>query len=937
MTRRVQAFKAHYNTYYNGQLAFKDGELAQETGNKDNFTDVIPFYMTGNKTTVTLGKSDFDRAVEKCQKTIKQHSITKRPEWKGNKAQTPKDKIWLNQKEYNPFLYKAWFLLGESQFRKGEYMEAASTFAYIQHIYFSDPDIIAKARLLEAKCYAELEWYYDSEDLLNKTERDSFPTNLKSLKAAVEANIFVRQKQYEEAIPNLLLAVKKEKRSLQKTRIYYLLGQLYHRTGNDVSAYKYYSKVIKRNPPYELEFNARIHRTECITNGQLKQIRYLQSMARSEKNKDYLDQVYYAIGNVYLSMGDTIGAINSYETGVEKSTRNGIEKGVLLLHLSRLYWQTEKFVRCQKTYSDALSLFDKDMDDYAEIYERSKILDDLLPYASAVELQDSLQRLAKMSPQQREKVIEKIIEELKKKEKEEERKAAESEEAAKSASTNTRNNKTNNGRANNNTNANNSQKSVWYFYNATTVEAGKKEFANKWGKRKLADDWRRSNVTVLSDYNAEEQTDSVSADSTQRKDMQAESSPKDKKADKKRQKEEEKANDPHNVEYYLKDIPLTEEQMDESNSSLVDGLYGSAIIYKDEMENLPLAKRTFDRILSDFPDFESKDEVYYNLFQLYSRMNDSLTAEDYRQKLLTEYPQNEHAKLIADPLFLYKGKYGKHIEDSIYTEAYNDFCQGNFRSVVEKNEYASREYPNGDNRARFLFITAMSKLELGEREEFLTAMRDIVENYPKSTISELAGMYVKGLKEGRLLASGKFEMGSIWERRHGVGEEGDSLAVDTAFSKEKNNDWVFAIAYERDSVDENQLLFEIAKYNFTNFTVRNFDIATDKGDGIDMLQVRTFNNYDEAYIYLHRLMNNEEMAYKLGGLKCFIISEDNLKLLMKGFSFADYFEFYDENFDRLGHLQVDDDTLDSTDEIINYDEQEEEYYEEEEEEENFIF
>ena len=87
-----------------------------------------------------------------------------------------------------------------------------------------------------------------------------------------------------------------------------------------------FTKVIRRNPPYELEFNARIARTETMSKGNSKQmIRKLKSMARNPKNKDYLDQVYYAIGNIYLADGDTLHAIWAYNDGVEKATRSGIE------------------------------------------------------------------------------------------------------------------------------------------------------------------------------------------------------------------------------------------------------------------------------------------------------------------------------------------------------------------------------------------------------------------------------------------------------------------------------------------------------------------------------------------------------------------------------------------------------------------------------------
>lgn len=941
LVRSVHAFKARYNTYFNGHEAYKEGVLLQEQGNRDNFTEVIPLYVTGNKATVKIGTGNFDRAVEKSQKAIKMHSITKRPEWNKSRPKTAKDRIWLSQKEYNPFLWRAWFMMGEAQFRKGEYMEAASTFAYIQRLYFSKPNLVARARLLEARCYAEMEWFYDAEDLISRAQRDSFPNNLEPLKASVLGDMQLRQKQYPEAILNIEKALKGERRNLPKTRMYLLLGQLYHRIGHDPEAYRYFKKVIRRNPPYELEFNARIQMSEAMSKNQSKQIiRKLKAMAKNPKNKEYLDQVYYAIGNIYLSKGDTTHAIWAYKDGVEKSTRNGIEKGVVLLHLGQLYWNREKFVDAQKCYSQAFGLLDKDHDSYREVDERSKILDELLPYASAVELQDSLQMMASLDSVTRMEKIKKTIEELKKKEKEEEKKAMEA-----------ANPQANQGRQRPGGvvqqgvgNRNAQQTAVWYFYNPTAVAAGKAEFERKWGKRELADDWRRNNKTVLNDFNEEELTDSVlaakdSIAAVEDSIYQANKGKKQSRAEKDSIKAEEYANDPHRPEYYLKDIPLTEEQMAASNAALVEGLYGAAIIYKDRMDNFPLAERTFQRILLNFPDFQKMDEIYYNMFQLYSRMERRDDAEDYKQRLIAEYPDNEHGKLIADPDFEFKGRYGKQIEDSVYQDTYDAFKFSDYHTVIRNSQEMAEEYPEGANRARFMFLEALSKLELGDREHFMADLRTIVEKYPQSSVSELAGLYVKGLKEGRLLQGGKFEMGSIWERRRGLFDEADSLANDSTFSPEKNANFVFVIAYERDAIDENQLLYEMARYNFTAFTVRNFDIASEKGDGIDMMQVRTFLNYDEAYIYMHRLFNNADMAYKLQGLKCFIISEENLKKLMKGLSFADYFDFYDEHFDRVGSLRISEDEEASLDEPTELPEpvDEEELDEEEWEEDNYIF
>lgn len=937
LTRNIQGFKARYNTYFNGHEAYKEGRQQQEDGNKDNYTELIPLYVTGNKNTVKIGSSNFNRTIEKCQKTIKTHSITKRPEWKKNRPKKPKDRIWLSQKEYNPFLWRAWFLMGEAQFRKGEYLEAASTYAYIQRLYFSKPNLVARARLLEARCYAELEWLYEAEDLVVRAERDSIPSVLAPLKASVLADVRLRQRSYEDAIGLLETALKGESRKLPKARMYLLLGQLCHKVGRDEEAYRYFKKVIRKSPPYELEFNARIQMTEAMGKGQSKQmVRKLKMMAKNPKNKEYLDQVYYAMGNIYLAKGDTMRAIWAYKDGVEKSTRNGIEKGVVMLHLGQLYWDTEKFVDAQQCYSQVVGLLDKDRDDYKEVVERSKILDELQPFASAVELQDSLQMMVRLDSVIRMAKIKLMIEELKKKEREEEKKVQETANGPRANGQRTGAAQTAVG------NRNAQQAAVWYFYNPTAVAAGKTEFEKKWGKRTLADDWRRNNKTVLNDFNQEDLSDSAKAvmDSIAAVEDSVAQPHRSKmtKEMKDSLKAEEYANDPHRPEYYLKDLPFSDEQMAASNAALVEGLFGSAVIYKDRMDNFPLAERTFNRILTYFPDFEQMNEVYYNLFQLYARMERREEADTYRQKLLAEYPEDEHSKRLADPDFEYKGRYGVQVEDSVYQVAYASFQQGDYTGVIDRSQQMEQDYPDGKNRARFLFLEAMSRLELGDREHLMTDLKTLIERYPQSSVSELAGLYVKGLKEGRLLQGGKFEMGSVWERRGGWNEEVDSLSADSTFSREKNTDFVCVVAYERDSVDANQLLYELARYNFTAFNVRNFDIAEERGNGIDMMQVRTFLNYEEAYIYLHRLLNNASMAYKLQGLKCFIISEENLQKLSHGLSFADYFDFYDEHFDRVGALRMTEDEPTSLDEPTELPEPAEEADEEEDwEDDNFIF
>ena len=165
-SRLFHAFHARYNIYFNGSQAFIDGSLEQEKGNHDNFTELLPLYAVANKNTRTIGAGQFDRAIEKSEKAIRRHSIKRKPEWNKGRKKTAKDIEWLNRREYNPFIWKAWLLLGKSQFQKGEFEEAAATFSYMSRLYETRPHIYGIARAWLTKSYTELGWYYEAEDVI---------------------------------------------------------------------------------------------------------------------------------------------------------------------------------------------------------------------------------------------------------------------------------------------------------------------------------------------------------------------------------------------------------------------------------------------------------------------------------------------------------------------------------------------------------------------------------------------------------------------------------------------------------------------------------------------------------------------------------------------------------------------------------------------------
>ena len=887
-TRWWHSFKARYNTYYNGTLAYIDGSLEKENGNKDNFTEMLPLYTVGNKHSREIGKGNFEKAIEKCQKTIKLHSIKKRPVWDKKRRKTEKDIEWLSRREYNPFLWKAWMLMGRSQFYKGAFDEAASTFAYMGRLYQTQPAIYAKSRAWLAKCYLEEGWLYDAEDVVRNMERDSIHWSARKEWDYTYADYYIHTGDYAKAIPYLIKVIKHEMRRKQRAREWYLMGQMQAALGNKAEAMRAYKRVIRQNPPYEVEFNARIAMTEVMSGGQWKKmVSRLKRMAASDKNKEYLDQVYYAIGNIYLAQNDTAKAISAYERGAAKATRSGIEKGVLLLKLGDIYWEMERYNDAQRCYGEAIGLLDKERKDYEELSHRSKVLDQLVPYTDAVHLQDSLQTLAKMDEKDRNAAIDRTIAELKRKEKEERDRQAEqnAQETMQQNSGNNNMQQQNNRQQNN---MNEQTNGLWYFYNATAVSQGKSAFQKMWGKRENVDNWQRVNKTVVNFGGNQEETELSEAqlDSIARQEAIEDSLA---------QIADSAQNDPHKREYYLAQIPFTEDQIEASNKIIEDGLFNAGVIFKDKLNNLPLSEKQLKRLTSQYPDFEKMADAYYHMYLLYMRKGETDVAEGYVERLKKEYPESEWTTLLSDPYFVENAKLGVHMEDSLYASTYDAFKAARYAEVSGNVRISDSRFPLGANRDKFVFIGGLSKLNEGDAEGCLEDMNTVVKKWPQSGVAEMAGMIVKGVSEGKRLKGGKFDLDNVWERRSEVLTDNDSTAV-RELSDERFAAFTFMIAYKPDSTDENRLLFELARYNFTSFLVRNFDIAVEDADGIHRMKVSGFRNYDEALQYVRQLFTNKTITSLIGRNRTIIISEKNLPLLGRQFSYDDYARFYDKHF-----------------------------------------
>lgn len=899
-TRFYQSLTTRYNVHFNAQQNYIEQLKLQQDKYEDNFTDLL--YMSPaqayNNPKDPQPQGSFDRTIEKCETAIQKHSIKSKPKRKQGKRNDPKYKAFMQREEYNNFIHNSWMLMGKAQYNKGDFLGAASTFMYISQHFTWLPKIVAEARLWQARSYIALDWIYEAEDVLYKANNDSLPPSLNGEFAAVNADYLINNKEYKKAIPYLQTAIKHERNKTQRARMTFLLGQLYAMDNKPQEAYNQYNKVIKMNPSYRMQFNARIKMSEVFMGADIeKEVKSLQRMTRKGANKDYIDQIYYAIGNLYLSRQDTVKAIENYKTAVSRSTRNGIEKAVCQITLGKIHFGRREYVDAQPCYSEAIPLLKEDYPDYKTLTRQSTVLDKLIVYAQNVELQDSLQVLAAMSEEERNAAIEKIIEDLIKKEKEEAENMAREEYLAQNEGLGQ--NLMQQGSANSPTaNMMNSDGS-WYFYNNTLVNAGKSEFQKKWGSRKLEDDWRRRNKSGFSTSDFGDMANNTDSEMELTDDENmTETTPMDSVA-------LANSEDPHKIEYYLKQIPLTPEEIATSNEIIAEGLYNMGLILKNDLEDYEAASESFDELEKRFPNNQYLPDTYYNRYLMHMRNEEPTQAEVYRSKILSDYSDSDYATALSDANYLEKRRTAGIKQDSIYRETYAAYLNNNNNHVHNNVQHVKSEYPLSDIMHKFVFLDAMAYVGDRDFDNFKTCVEELLDKYPQADVSDYAGNILKGLTQGRTIESSGNARGEIWTTR--LVNDSTAIADSTeTFTYEPMSEHYFLLAYNNHEVSGNHLLYEVARMNFSHFLVKDFDLEISTFNEISILIVKGFNNFDEL-IHYRSVMNNESDFVLPNGVRPVMISTSNYDLLLRGHTLEEYAEFFNNHY-----LQIDNETTDDT-------------------------
>lgn len=946
ITRQTKALTTKYNIYFNGYEAWKAGMQAMEKSHNEDYSRPLqlhPVYAYVGKE--PKQESNFERAIEKCKMAVQRRSITEKPKKKQNNS--PEYKEWMQRGEYNPYLHNAWLLSGRAQFYEGDFNAAIATYNYIEHHFKWKPLAIAECQIMTARAYAIQGYTYDAESQLELLIPHKQYSNLDELKknetyrnltrrlqrefCLCEAEILLSRPQTRmQAIPYLNVARKGFVTREQKIRTDFLIAQLHEQEGQNAEAYRRYGNVVHHARDYKTQFNARIARTRVMPGMTLRKVeRRLNHLRFQSRNADYLDQIYYALGNVALKQQDTTKAIIQYEKAVEKSTRGGNEKAVAALALGQLTFEQADYVKAQKAYSIVMGIIKEEdwKQEYKEIQHISQVLDELQTHAETVQLQDSLLWLSTLDEKELDKVIDNLIKELKKKEKE----AAEAEALA---AYNDRKSTQVDPLAQNEQPQPTvgQQDKSWYFYNPSLIAAGKSEFQRKWGARKPEDDWRRKNKTeTFADMEQpadtlDTATDEALAESSEAladslSSAVADNSQQVAKTD---SVSDEDLNDPHKPAYYLAQIPRTDEQKATCHQLIEEGLYNMAVIINEKLENFPLSIQTFDKMERRYPESQHLPDSYYASYLMSMRMasTESLIAkfghdqqfyldqaEFYRKKLLAAFPESAYGTALSDPNYMETLREMEQGQDSLYIKTYEAYLRASTDSVHMNYYFVHEKWPLSKLMPKFLFLHALSYIQENDIDSFREALEQLTATYPESDVSPLAGLIVKGIHEGRNVQLGQgVNRGILWAASlRKEGEEGGTVDSTMVFREGDDEPYVLLLAYQKDSLyygeslpkeiqPENNLLFEIAKFDFENYLVKDFDLEIiESGGGLSVLVISGFDNLDELEEY-HGRMESSTSIDLPDGITMIDISAANFRVLLAGRTFEEYFEWIQKTY-----------------------------------------
>lgn len=843
-SRTFHSMVAHYNGLYWANVNLTEGIENVERAHKDDYGKILPVFKYGDDKIAKANYAQFDKAIEKTNKVIQYNSMM------------------IDGKEYCRWIDQNYLTMGKAHFYKRDYYAAVDVFEYVVKV-FANKSSKYDAFLWLVRCYNQMNSVIKTGPILDLLKHDShLPKRLYKDYYSVLSDYYLRTEQLQKAKESLIRAIGLTHKKKIRARYYYILAQLSEQEKDLKKASDYYGKVARLHPSYEMEFNARLSRARTFQidkGSDTKELKNeLEKMLRDAKNKEYVDQIYYALGDLSYREHDVPKSLACFKLAAQNSVINPRQKGMSYLRVADIYFDKRDYKPSQAYYDSTIAFLPSDYKNYEFIRNKKESLTSMIKDVNIIYREDSLLKLSQMDTAQIHKVISGIIEKIKQDE-ENKKKEQEVKKDIVSGIGGSTPSQMDNSLASIGTGG-----AAWYFYNTAAISSGYTEFFKKWGNRKLEDDWRRNNKeTIL----AQQVIQTDSKDTT---------SGNNKIAPEKTQA------------YYFKDIPFTEDQRTKSKQKIIEAYYALGGIYKEDLQDNNKAAETFEELLKQYPSNKYILNLYYQLYRIYLGLNNTSKAEYYKNKILKDYPDSEYARIIKNPDYQKALLASENEIEKFYGETFSAYNKSQYNEVIAMANKADSFYSSSNLMPKFALLRAYSIGKTSGSEAYEKALQGIIAKYPKDAAA-------KAKTQELLDVIKKYKVQPVDTASHK-----SIVAVPVSpFVYHDSAQHQCIVILPGNSFNMDDFKSRILNFNsefFHNADLSISDMVFDKANKIIIIEPFTLASKAKDY---YDLLNQDSKVFKdipIDSYKVFPISMDNFTILIKDKNIDEYNKFFISNF-----------------------------------------
>lgn len=570
-----------------------------------------------------------------------------------------------------------------------------------------------------ARNLIDLDRYADAQSMI------AYAKALRKLTTKQKKDIFLISGYYHYTRKNIPLTIVELenampfiKKKQEKAYYEFLLAQLYQQNNQPADAVDYFVKVIKHTNDDKFAFYSKLKMTSIfadypeLSSENIEKM--LTKLVRFGKNKDQADEVYYELANYALNNNkDTATAITNLEKSVKASTTNTTQKALSYLLLGKIHFSAENYAAAKNDYDSTIAFLPKEHEEFSDAQLRQSVLSDLAKYRQIIVEQDSLQRLAKMSPKDLEQYLAEI--ELAKEKELKKKSRISIEDNAGGGSV---------FEPVGLDNTNFTQKGLWYFYNDELRGKGYTQFKSLWGNRPHEQNWRRSEKSIFDNPDDANLNNNIPSTTNTNTNNTAKDS----------------------IRTDLQ-IPKTLEALIASDKLIANALFNIGVIFKNKLKNIPKAKQAFDELIRRFPNSENDAIAHYYLYLIYLEQDFKGLAEKEKNYILENYPLSDVAeKLNKKPIT--KTDSIKPLTSDIqvlYDSTYNAYLRDDSSKVIFNKKLAYQLKAPDKEMAQFDFLEAMIYGKHKDFKKYKYALSDIIYKYPNTEIKQKAQEYLLAL------------------------------------------------------------------------------------------------------------------------------------------------------------------------------------------------